>query len=182
MIFILLAVAVLLILVMCYELWFNNHPLRVGYVPSNLTLIKPFLLDITSRYKLHPQHVDLYELGCGLAHVLKWYSAQFKWKRVVGIELDFFWYVLATLSVKNKNITILREDVITHKYPKNSVIYSYLVPEILEKMYIENKFNDTFLISLTFPISGIEPTEKIIFPGMQHQLFIYDFRKKIEHL
>ena len=99
MVFVGIGFCLVAIFIMLYELWFNNHPLRIGYVPSNLNTIKPILTNVTSRYNLTPQQSELFELGCGLAHVLRWYGVQYKWKKNTGIELDLFWFLLAKLTV-----------------------------------------------------------------------------------
>jgi hypothetical protein len=179
MLWILLIICLLILILLFYELWLNNHPLRIGYVPSNLKLLTPFLEDITLRYEIDTNNSNLYEVGCGFAHVLRWYSHEYQWKSATGIELDLLWYKLSQLRNLNHSFKVVRSDAIHFNYLSQSVLYVYLTPEILEQMYHSNKLNGAFLISLTFLIPNVEPTEIISIKGIQHQVYVYDFRNSI---
>ncbi len=168
------------LLIACiYELWFHNHPHRIGYIPSQLSIIEPHLEKILSKHiGSHEKKYTFYELGCGTGHVLRYISKHHNFKKNFGLELDLIWYNVCKVLSSSQPVTVIRNDVTKHRYNHPAFFYAYLKPEILKKVYDSQGFQNSLVVLLTFSIPGVEPLETINITGSQRYLHLYDFRSE----
>lgn len=156
-------------------IFFRN---RAPYVASQLRPLARPLTDILLAYVPRPSHVAWYELGGGRALVTQFVTKHFAFHTVRVIELNWLLVMLLKLSIRlrKKTIDIIHGDVLDQTYRPNSVLYCYLFDELLESLYKAGKFNDQLVISLSFPIPNVQPTQTTTIKGMQKRLYVYDFR------
>lgn len=159
-----------------------NSSYHIGYVPTNLKTVGPVLQDILQKYVLdqnqQTSEYHLVEPGAGLATVSKFLAKKYTWKNILAIEDEGSVLAIAKWQVKLSGLPIefAKENVLTAKFERPAVVYSYLLPDIIDKMRTNGQFKNCLLISLTFPLSEIVPTEKYTISSIQKQVLVYDFR------
>lgn len=180
-----LVTAILTILVIgyiafCADNLLNLRSYRVGYTGSDLHLCLPILKKIIERYDLNPRTMTFIEPGAGFAGMTRYIAKQYTWKDLIAIELRPFTMLIARLANLKQRapIQFLRRDVMRFRFPKNSFIYSYLSTPMIERLYLEGKFDGCFVVSLTFAIPGVKSTEEIRIPSWQQRIWVYDLRRK----
>jgi SAM-dependent methyltransferase len=157
----------------------NSGAHRIGYVSSNLAECKPILAGIIKKYIPTTSKVTYIEPGCGLGHLTRWAAKEYPWKEVVGIDLRYSLLFLARVLAigTGSKVRFVRKNVFNYTCPPGSLIYSYLYVPILKKLHADGKLAGCLVVSLTFEIPGITPTEKIPLKGWQGCMYVYDFRK-----
>jgi hypothetical protein len=164
----------------CADNLLNLRSYRVGYTGSDLHLCTPVLQKIIEKYDLEPKTMTFVEPGAGFAGMTRCMAKRYKWKDLIALELRPFTMLIARLANLKQRapIQFVRRDVMRFKFPKGSFIYSYLSTPMIERLYLEGKFDSCFLVSLTFALPGVRPTEEIRIPSWQQRIWVYDFRKK----
>jgi len=162
----------------CIESMLNSLPYRIGYVSSNLDQCIPILEEIISRYVKRPQKTAFIEPGAGLAHLSHWAKDHYAWKCITAIELNLSLLFLARLLdlKRGKGVRYVRTNLLQFTYPKGSFVYCYLYEPILQRLYTEGRLDGCLVVSLTFAIPDVKPTEEIAVPGWQKRMLVYDFR------
>lgn len=176
-----LAVCILLIgILLIKHIWHVNQHYHIGYLPTVLKKLKKPLANIIQKYYHNKtEQVVLVEAGAGFGHVAEYLANKYKFKKVLAIEDEFslFWLAKIYHQCKSTKIQFVKDDVVNFQNPQNSLIYSYLLPDIVTEMYRRGRLKNSILVSLTFSIKDIEPDELINIPNFQQKLLIYDFRK-----
>jgi hypothetical protein len=156
---------------------------RVVYMGSNLAEQAGHVKDIVQRHVAEQggtQHYLLYEPGAGIATMAIFLASEFKWRKVVALELRSTVYWLGRLRQRllNRKIKMewLRRDLFEYQPKSPAVIYCYLTGAILDKLYAQGAFKDSLVICLTFEIKGVQPIEKIPLRSWQKAIRVYDFR------
>lgn len=151
-------------------------------VDSNISSIAPTLKLIIDKYAPNTEDCNLVELGCGRAVVTDNLASNYKFKQVIAVDSEAEIITLAKAKSKNSDIQFLTQDIFNYKAPEGSIIYCYLFARLMNRLYREGRLNGSLVISLTFAISGVEPTEILAasqdknYKFTQKEIFVYDFR------
>ncbi|MEM1312151.1 MAG: hypothetical protein AAGF07_01670 [Patescibacteria group bacterium] len=179
----LLFVTVLLtcITVMLFSYILNvNKDDHVGYLPSSLKAVKDPIRQIISIYVGEDKTKDytLVEPGAGAANVSYFLSQKYKWKQVLAIEdeISLVWYSKLKNLFRKKPVSLVKANIFNYSFPTKSVVYCYLLSEMLAKLYEQGQLAGSLVISLSFPLKKAEPTEVFELSGFQKYLYVYDFR------
>ena len=153
----------------------------VIYYSTNLTLQGPHLEDIIRR-RIPEQEISQYTLvepGAGLARVAEYLSKRFAWKKIVVMDRGPVIKMLGRMRLKLRGVKTEYQggNIFNLDFPTKAVVYCYLYPQLIDKLKAQGKFDDRLVISLSFALSDVEPTETIAFDGWQSPLYVYDFRK-----
>lgn len=130
------------------------------YVPSMLKDFDEVLKEIAIEGK------DFIDLGAGDGKVV-FRAAKFGARSAVAIEINPFLTLVARLRkliMRNHNVQVVQEDLFKHPLEQYAVIYTYLLPKTMLKVWplIKDQCKPgTILISNTFPYSQIKPYSKI---------------------
>ncbi len=161
---------------------YSNLKDNVGYVPTFIGPVADALIDIVNRYVGgETKSYSLVEPGAGMANVTNFLASKFEWKEAIAIEGELSVHLLSRVKqlFRKTKINFVCRDIYKYDYPKNSVIYCYLLNNMITKMYNMGKFKGSLIITLTFSIEGVEPTEKIAIKGfLQKHMYVYDFRNE----
>jgi hypothetical protein len=165
-----------------WETHLNNNADRVLYHGSNVREQGPIILKTLTRYLGNDSDsYNLIELGAGMATMSYYLSRQWKWKKVEAVEIGPFIIMagkLRFLFARPKTpVHFVKQNIFTYKIPAKSVVYCYLFSSLVTKLYKEGSLKGSLVLSLTFPIEGIEPTKVIELESWQNRLLIYDFRE-----
>jgi hypothetical protein len=185
-----------------FQFLYYLTPDKIVYVSSNLLVVAPILDTIIGKYvstnsnyatllgkgsvaqienveSLDTQSYHFVELGCGMAKVSRYVNQKYDWASVVGVEGEPI--VLSFARLRNyfskKKIRIIRENLFKVELPQRSIIYCYLTTSMMDKLYREGRLFGKLVVSLSFHITGVEPTEEFSVIGFQRRLLVYDFRK-----
>ncbi|MFA6995532.1 MAG: hypothetical protein WC249_03985 [Patescibacteria group bacterium] len=118
----------------------------------------------------------VYELGCGRAKFLRSLYKKFSGTKYVGMEYSFLPYLLVRLELwlTNSRIKIIKNNFFKISLDDATLIYFYLLPEIMTRMgqKIKNECRPgTRIISYQFSLPGLRP-EKIII-NKNDRLYFY---------
>ena len=179
-------VGVVLLGCICIYFWYifdgilNQQKNRVLYVSSPVRRLLPILREIISKYIPDTSKVSLIEPGAGLAHMTRALTREFQWKDATAFDISCYSYFFSHFYrlLQPKGYVIKKENVLTAQYPKDACLYCYISTELITGLYESGKLDGTLVISLTFAIKKVEPTEIIPIKGYQKQVLIYDFRNK----
>ena len=182
LIWLLVAIFLVLVTIFLFKYMIHvNSKDHIGYLPTMLSatgeklteVIKKYVGDQTSKY-------NLVEPGAGLGNVSYYLSLQFKWKQVLAIEDEIGTILVAKLKglFRQKTVTFVKANIFEYDFPTHNVIYCYLLSEMIDKLYSQGKLRGSLVISLTFPLTDIKPTETFELAGFQKHMFLYDFRDK----
>ena len=166
------------------KIWRLIDPNYVILVDSNIASIGQSLQGIIDKYAPDTANYNLVELGCGRAVVTQHLANSNNFKKILAIDSESNIIAAAKKLKPNPKIEFLVEDIFKFQSPKSSIIYCYLFPRIMSRLYIERRLEGNLIISLTFPIKGVEPTEIILIENLprlrftQCEIFVYDFRTK----
>jgi 16S rRNA A1518/A1519 N6-dimethyltransferase RsmA/KsgA/DIM1 with predicted DNA glycosylase/AP lyase activity len=180
---ILIIVALVIYLVVaCYQIlqfYYLIHPYKVCLVSTQLNKVTPVLADAIGKYVPDATNYNFVELGSGKAGVSRYIYRTMNFKQVIAVEGDWLTYFgsLILTRLAKDNITIINKDIFQYKLPSSSVIYCYLFPKLLNRLFEQGYFQNTVVFSLTFQIESQEPKEVLDVPNFQKKLYIYDFRK-----
>lgn len=160
----------------------TNSEYHVGYLPTNLHTVGPVLIGIIKKYiKDDIKNYNLVEPGAGMGNVAYFLAQKFTFKKVIAVEDERGLLMVARFRQRfffKTKIDFIKSNVLDYQIPEKSIVYCYLLSDIVTKMYEKCLFKDKLVITLTFPIKGVEPTENIDVGGFAKKVLVYDFRKK----
>jgi SAM-dependent methyltransferase len=161
------------------QILYNMREHQIGYFPSLVPGLQKKIQTLLKKYHLSPDQSAFVELGCGLGSVCFFAYKKLTFKRVVGVDLNGILITLARFwnSFKGSGVELVKSDVYKYKIPSKAFVYCYLGGTIMTELYHRQLFADTFLVSITFPIKDIEPTEVIKLGGFYKKMYVYDFRQ-----
>lgn len=133
----------------------------------------------------HPEITFFCEPGCGVANVAKYIKRQHPDLEVWGVERNWFVFSFAwiwnRLTPKKYRINLVRQDFAKFDQSKiqggrSGLVYSYLLPDFLTRMYELGKFRGCLIASLDFQIQGLTPdiTEQLHAAKIQYKMYTYD--------
>lgn len=168
---------------LCEGLFYNRAD-RIVYMGSNLKEQKLHLSQIIDLYiGRNTLSYNFVEPGAGLSKVSLFLGGVYAWKTVSALELRKSVYIFGRirtfLSKRPPHFRYIQGDIFKSSFPTPSCMYCYLSTAILDRMYVENRLNDSLVICLSFPITGITPTEIRKLNSWQKVLYVYDFREPI---
>lgn len=103
------------------------------------------------------------DLGSGLAGTLRYLAEQRQESEFVGVESAPLPMWLARWRCrKNSNITLKQQDIWQQNLAEYDVVYCFLSPEPMPKLYVKAKKEmrqGALLISNSFDVPGIEPDQ-----------------------
>lgn len=171
--------ATLLFIIWVHQLWYGIKTDRIVFFPTSLQKVDKDLLRLVPKYISNTEQVAFVELGCGTGHVLRFMNQNFKWNKLVGVELDFMTNWIAKKLTKASNVQIFQKDIFAYQIPPQSLVYCFLGSEILDKLHEKGQFENNLVFSLEFPLTNILSTEVIKLEGFSFQknIYVYDFRK-----
>ena len=157
----------------------KNRKDRVIYYSSNLKQQGKLLEEVIRKYVPDVSDYALIEPGAGLGRVSQYLATRFPWKEVIAVECMPVIFTAGRLRNRllRTRVRFVRRDIFAWDMPKPAVVYCYLFPQLMEKLYKEGQLEGRLVISLTFAIPDVTPTEKVEFKGWQSPLWVYDFRK-----
>ncbi len=154
-------------------------PQRVVLISSRIKHIEKVFLMIIKKYVPNSIEMNFLEVGAGYAKITKLAVSNFRWKSVVAIELEPL--VVCWNKLKNHYyklpVTYIASNIFKYNIPKGSVIYCYMSVPVLNRLYQEDSFDESLVLSLSFKIPKVEPTAEYAIKGFQKVLYVYDFRK-----
>lgn len=165
-------------IVFCMESILNSLPFRIGYVSSDLRTCFPVLKKVVEKYIPDTTQVTFMEPGSGVGHLTRLMARAFTWKEVTSCDISFTYSAIARLLNLRYRLPIrfLRNNLFALEYPPGSFIYTYLSVAILDRLHQEGKLAGCLVVSLTFPLTSVSPTEEIPLPNWQQRILVYDFR------
>jgi hypothetical protein len=160
------------------QLYYSVGAKRAPFVPTTLKVVALPLIQVLEGRVSRPQKTIFYELGAGRASISKLVGKHFDLKQIIAIEINPILVFINTVEqwIFRNNITLLRKDLLEYKYEKGSVLYCYLFPALLQKLFDAGAFEGQLVVCLTFPIKNLTPTQSIPLSNYQKQLFVYDLR------
>jgi SAM-dependent methyltransferase len=163
-----------------FQIYYTIAKNRIVFVPTFSKKVLKEIKKYIQKAKINTKEYNLVELGCGTANVSNWLLKNFEFKKAIGVEIDFITYFTAKFfsAFRKSKIQFIRKDVLKYDVPKQSIIYLYLRSTIVTQLYIQNKFKESLVFSLTFPIRGIKPSKTVELNNFYDKLYIYDFRSK----
>ena len=179
-----------LIIILCFLLffiffnifWFSQirysmNKNRIVYVPTKSKKVLKEIRNYLQESKINTEEYHLVELGSGLANVISWLTNQFKFKKTIGVEVNWMIYLFAKFIFffKKTKIEFINKDVFDYEIPEKSVVYCYLTDQIITNLYQKGALKNTIFFSLTFAIKDVEPAKKIQLDNFYKNLYIYDF-------
>lgn len=175
-----LSIGTLVYLAYIVEFLWSRRPGRVIYYGSNLREQGPLLLKIIKKYIPDTREYCLIEPGAGLGKVAEYLARHLEWADVAAVELGPVILTFGRIRafIRRAPITFVHQNIFDFETPCPSVVYCYLTSDLLNRLYKNGQLNGSLVISLTFPLTGVRPTETIELKSWQARLLVYDFRKK----
>jgi hypothetical protein len=160
------------------DIFLNTRRYRVPYVSSPVSQCLPLLRTIITQYVPRPEQTAFIEPGAGLGKVVGSMARDYPWKQVIAVELTLRTYSIGKLWhwLRRSPVQFVRANALSYTYPPGAVVYCYLSTEIMARLYREKRLKGCLIISLTFPITGVKPTEEWPIPDWRKRLMVYDFR------
>ena len=129
------------------------------------------------------EHIELWvwqtflDIWCGDGLILQYMSQKYPKNRIIGYENSTLPYELALKRKKEYhcNYTVLNEDFFSAHIANIDIIYSYMMPHLMEKIWrkIEKECKPgTLLYSNSFPIAGV-PLYRIMKFERDQNIYIY---------
>ncbi len=179
-----IGVVILWYLAFLFETQQSSKKDRVLYHGSNIKEQGKVVKKVLEKYVGEEQEIakyTLYEPGAGMGIVAYYLAAAYKWKQVVAIEIGPAILVAGKirfmLARTKTAVTWVYADLFKVDYAPPGVVYCYLFPQLITKLYTEKKLDNCLVLSLTFAIEGLEPTETIELTSWQKRMYVYDLRK-----
>jgi hypothetical protein len=177
----LVVITIILFLYLLYLLMQVRYSLdstKAPFVSTSLRAIALPLTQVITSFVPRPKQVEFFELGAGRAKLSRLVAKNFGFAKVTAIEYDGFlaWLAKMETTLMGSLVIVEQGDILDRTYPQGSVLYCYLMPELLVKMYDKGLFEGQLVLATTFGIRDIKPTTKVEFGGFQKRLFVYDFR------
>jgi hypothetical protein len=174
-----LFLTVITILLFRYMIHVNQKD-HIGYLPSDVKNVAPLLDQIITKYiQNETAEYTLIEPGAGAANVAYHLSQRYSWKQVLAIEDELLTLLYGRVKSwfrQNSRVEFVKANIFEYDFPQKSVVYCYLLSEMIDKLYIQGKLKGNLVVSLSFPLKSVEPVESYEIPGFQKYLYVYDFR------
>lgn len=162
MLYILITITVIILIILGSIVWTAFNVFYRGFAPFVTTGPKVIMriLEI-----LNPpgdySGKKIYELGCGKAKFLQEFYKMFPNSDCIGIEYDFWPYIIAKLQAiyHGYKIKIIKKDLFRVKLNDADVIYCFLNKEMMEDLEKKFRFeckNRTTVICHQFPLPTLE--------------------------
>jgi hypothetical protein len=164
------------------QFYYMVNPYKACLLSSNTERIAPTILTTCQKYFDKLSYTNFIELGSGKANISRYMSKNGTFNSVIGVEGDLITYFLSygmSKLGKYKNLHLIKNDILKYKLPEGqNIIYVYLFPKLIKKMYERGIFKNQLVISLTFSIDhqDVKPVEIIKVGNFQKELYVYDFR------
>ena len=175
-------VQLFLIIISIIYLWFLTeneiNRYRKGhiiYYASNAHQVIPLIIRLLPEYLIEGEQYSLVELGAGQAPIARGLAKSRVWKSVTAVEWARSLALLARMR-SGRQVKIVRGSVFDYLIPAPAVVYCYLNPEIMERLYLSGAFKNCLVFSLTFEIASCLPDRVIKFNHWQSPLRVYDLR------
>ncbi len=164
----------------CFQIYYTINKDTIGLVPTASQKVLDSFAIINSEFGIVTENTKFVEIGAGLANVSGWVSKNHNFQEVIGVEIDGLTVLFAKIwnLWKRQKVNLIRKNVFNYEIPKGSVVYSYLTPNVLDKLYQQKKLNGSLIISLTFSINNLEPDWKIQLKSPYNRLLVWDLRHK----
>jgi SAM-dependent methyltransferase len=169
---ILLIFIFILVMLMLATMLINLFFTKAPYVPSSKKILDRLLAEL----KLKPDQI-VYDLGCGDGRFLIRSEKKFGIKGI-GYELAPLPFVLAKILqfFSRSKSRIILGNFFKANLRDADVIFCYLFPEIVSKVYQKAKQEcrpGTVLISNTFSAQDIKPTKVLYDQNQKPQIYFY---------
>lgn len=121
----------------------------------------------------------VYELGCGDARVLAALARKFPDAKFVGIEIQWWPYLLARWRTRNlRNVAVLLGDFLKQDFSSATLVYGFFITVMMPKIAAKLRQNvrpGTKIISFGFAIPDWTPAEEVVNPdtGRGSKIRIY---------
>lgn len=160
------------------EFIISRRPGRVIYHGSDLGEQGKHLQEIIKKYVPKTEKYTLVEPGAGLGKVAEYLGKAFTWQDVVAVEIGPVILTFGKIRAWFKGTTLhfVYQNIFEYVFPQPAVIYCYLTSDLLDQLYKNKQLKNALVISLTFPLTGVEPTEEIALKKWQSRILVYDFR------
>jgi Ribosomal RNA adenine dimethylase len=180
LIVILLAIYLVIIFYQLLQFYYLVHPYKVFLVSSQLQKVIPGLNEAINHHTSSVESMNFVELGSGKAGISRYVGKNYKFKEVIGVEGDWLTFQMSRLlnQLDKSRVKVVNEDIFKYQIPANSIIYCYLFPKLLDKLHERGLLKGQLVLSLTFEITDVEPTEIISIDNFQKKLLVYDFREQ----
>jgi len=169
-----------------YTFWLTlKHP---PYVP---TVNPKVITSLTSYISAKSKIKTFIEPGSGFCGISLQIEKQFPNIEVIAIEYNIFICLLANirLKLKRSKIKLFHGDFTNFNLTKyqnkgETVIYCYLLPQLMEEAYKNNQFKNSIVLTLDFQIPKVEADGNIQIGtnGFQKQLWVYECEESIKHI
>jgi 16S rRNA A1518/A1519 N6-dimethyltransferase RsmA/KsgA/DIM1 with predicted DNA glycosylase/AP lyase activity len=161
------------------QIHYWNTQDKIMFLHSFNPNLKQELSQIVNNYCHSTEQMNLIELGCGRAGILRFLNSKHEWKTAIGVEGQFVIWLQAWLLSWGQKIQIIRGNLFEFEFSKPALIYCYLSKVMINKLFEQNKFSGCVVICLDYEIESKKPIQMIEFKSdrkIQNKLFVYDFR------
>jgi hypothetical protein len=160
-----------------YTFWLTlKHPPYVPTVnPKVITSLVSYINDTSGiEYFIEP--------GSGFCGISLGIEKKFPQIQVICLEYNVFIWFLARIKLRllGSKIKLYLGDFTTFDLSKyqqknKTIIYCYLLPQLMESAYKNNQFRDSTVLTLDFQIPNVVASDNIQIgtSGFQKQLWIY---------
>jgi hypothetical protein len=176
---ILISILVVLVYYWFVQLKLNHNKYTIGFLPTISPTLNKELVKISHRYIPNQAKFSFVELGSGVANITAYMSKNTQFKSYIAVELDWLTIQFGKLInfFKTKQILYIQKNVFDYTLPHSSFVYCFLGGAIIDRLADEGGFENCLVVSASFPLSKIKPTETIPLKNFYKNLYIYDFRK-----
>lgn len=136
------------------------------------------LVQALQAYIPRPEQVVFYELKSGRGNVSRFVSRFIQFQRIVGIEKNPILALGSALenALYRSRVTISKGDIHFYNYNPGSVLYCCLNTDTVNQIYKKGVLGGQLVISIASPIKKIQPTAQVPLPGIDSDMYVYDFR------
>jgi hypothetical protein len=166
-------------ILMLKELIYFVNPYRAVLISTQTKYINPILTQILNDFIKNTNNKTFVEIGAGYSKVTLFMAKNYKWQKILAIEISLFLvYVMRLVNIfKKLPIQYVQANIFNYELPENAVIYSYMSRQIINKIYKQQQLKNCLFISLTFKLQDVTPTRVYdIKKGYQKKIYVYDFR------
>ncbi len=147
-------------------------------VPSSGQVKQALLNDISQQLQ-NCSTKTVVDLGSGWGTLLIPLAQKFPQHHFIGIEKAFFPYIISLCrTYRLKNIQFIRQDLFVYDISDADIVVVFLMkllmPRITDKCQTEMK-KDSLLYSNRFPLTNMNPSDKIIIHSDYETIYKYLF-------
>lgn len=162
-----------------HEIWHNFKSKNPPFVPTVGKQRKVIVKEVSDFLESAKKKCKIIDPGCGTANILIQLAKKFPQHEFVGIELNGFWYKVASRRAKKiSNLKIIHNDMFNESFKNADVmicfIFDRLIPKLSEKIKAEaNK--DVRVYSNGFKFPELELIKEFKFDRgiFRHSVFYY---------